>query len=67
LEKKRNFFDVLNSATSENSDLAPFKMSKKLIIKFFDVLVFATSKNYDVTFLTKALKRKKVTFFFFFL
>jgi hypothetical protein len=63
-EKKKKKFDVLNSATLENSDVALFKTSKKLIIKFFDVLVFITSKNFDVAFLTKALKRQKVAFFF---
>jgi hypothetical protein len=65
LEKtgKKNF-DVLNSATSEFSDVALFKTSKKLIINFFDILIFATSKNFDVAFLTKALKRQKVAIFF---
>jgi hypothetical protein len=28
-EKKKNFFDVLNSATSKNSNVALFKTSKK--------------------------------------
>jgi hypothetical protein len=31
-KKKKNFSEVLNSATSENSDVALFKMSKKLLV-----------------------------------
>jgi NADPH-dependent curcumin reductase CurA len=50
---RQNFFDV-----------ALFKTSKKLIIIFFDVLIFATSKNFDVAFLTKPLKRQKLSIFF---
>jgi hypothetical protein len=40
---KKNFSDVVNSETSENSDVSLFTTSKKLVFFFFFSLLFSST------------------------